>query len=158
MIARFLNEGLVQTLDFSKMKTCDEFYDKFPDCRGSNTASLWTVMNNFRHTYNLPPIRYVAGKDWAVFGAVRKISNTIADLVFEFCYCPEKGDGRARIWRSRTFESPNYTNTDKNLKELRKSVESGLRMLSSVRDYDKALDLIEKMFYNETRWKINISY
>ena len=158
MIARFLNEAVIQTLDYSKMNSYNDFMERFPDCGTANTSAAWSTIHNFSpsYDYNLRPIKYIAGKDWFVVAAVRKLSERILDLCFEICYCFERGN--TKTWTSRTFESANLRNTDGNLTELRKRREEGLRMLSSVRDYKRAIDLLEKMFYNETRWKINISY
>ena len=148
MIARFLQEGLIQTLDLSR--DFEEFSDKFPSCRKADPSQLYIVLDGFRKVA-VSPVRYIVGDDWVVFGAVcRPIPDTV-NIKFRCCYCPK---GRMRTWRSMTFPASNFTDTKENQKILWKSVEDGMRMISTARSFDAVQNLMKKMIYGETRWTV----
>ena len=154
MIVRFLTEGLVQTLDISKDQK--DFPSRFfPDYITENPADMKLLLVSIYQakSHAVSSVKFVLGKDWVVFGTVKGYEGK-AYLDFVCCYCIEK-NGKKKWWRN-VFSSPDFPDTKKNIVILAKSVEEGMRMVSTIRDYNSALKLLKEMLRGSTRWGFHV--
>ena len=153
MIARFLDEGLIQTFDCNKIKY-PEFLERFPDSKGADSEAVEDILKELgREDCYLPPVRYTVGKDWVVFGTIINITVYL-QMRFILCYCYDYDRRNMKKWFSSSYGSTSIHDTEGNRIRLRKLIEDGMRMVSSAKHQRNVENLLEKMFRGKTRWNI----
>ena len=156
MIARFLNEAIIHTMDKQKLKDSSTFLKNFPDFESKSPSDTWDLasqMNKFS-ILAASPVRFVIGKDWAVFGAVCGINQKLFQSIV-FCFIQTADDGTSR-WvhlANDDLTSSFLDGTKENKAFLYRQIELGLKLLSTKKTMLDILNLMQDMRDGKTPWK-----
>ena len=156
MIARFLTESIIHTMDKQKLKDCNTFLKNFPEFHSKSSADCWDLasqMNKFS-VLSASPVKFVIGKDWVVFGAVCRVEKRVFQSII-LCFIQTSDSGVSR-WVHNAIDdltSSFLDNTKENVAFFYRQIELAMKLFSTKKTMLDILNLMQDMRDGKTQWK-----